>query len=744
MSDPDYYLIKLEKKSSINYEDGKNFIKDKNGNNSNILSNNTVCIKYFNLFGIPLYYLNSKMTIVDFSKDYFKVDVKFPAIVDPNINFYNENDFIQTNQYIDLNRGGGNQSYIRLILYTFNSYPEPNYYEYKLDKIYKNVKQVKITSSIFPNSQKMINNIHNDVINNKLYWKNLDDGDITYYISITPGNYSPNQLKNILEKKFNKIIYYKYSNEFNTSKNSNPIITTPVDCTVYDENGYNKYHIIEVHISDVTDLITFYSFKELIQNNNCHDNQILTIIDHMIEFTMASDIRLNFGINKISNISLVPKEISPFCPDVDILYIYFTPNSHLRISENYFYSYYNLYKCVNDSFIGDNGNITFLAQLETEKAILINFYRKLTVFPFSNNIKELKSINTNTLLNNFMYNYTTGEVNMSDHNLKIGDIIITDQFSDYSYNNELFVYEITKIINYDIFIVKKYKHGQKYKFIYDSIIINFNDITNKESIYWLDQVNADIEICPLDTNQNIFLNNTLSFISVVPKSDNKNIMKVYHPNHQLNEGDIIFISNSMSINQVPEKTINKKHIINKIIDDNYYRIILDKYIPIPLYDNFEITNIISIKYPSKFQLLFNFPDTLGNILNFKNVGHETSITEYKHIINNNDEYQNGIYKSLKKINMTGYNYFYLCCPELAHIKNTSPVKDVFSIMQWTENPGNIVFNSFVPTTKIFDIPISTLSILHFSIYHPDGKLVNFNGLDHSFTIEIIELYDQQD
>ena len=67
---------------------------------------------------------------------------------------------------------------------------------------------------------------------------------------------------------------------------------------------------------------------------------------------------------------------------------------------------------------------------------------------------------------------------------------------------------------------------------------------------------------------------------------------------------------------------------------------------------------------------------------------------------------------------------------------------MFAIIKWSENPGNVVFDSFVHTNKVFDSPLPSLSSLHIDIYHPDGRLVEFNGLDHSFVLEITELLFQ--
>ena len=92
--------------------------------------------------------------------------------------------------------------------------------------------------------------------------------------------------------------------------------------------------------------------------------------------------------------------------------------------------------------------------------------------------------------------------------------------------------------------------------------------------------------------------------------------------------------------------------------------------------------------------------------------------------------------------MTGDNYFYICCPQLAHVENTAPVKHVFAIIRWSGNPGEIMIDSYVPTNKIFTSPLASLTELHISCRHPDGQLVNFNGLDHQFVIELTEIFSQ--
>ena len=701
--DPNSYLIRLEKKSSINYMDGVNQLSP------GTICTNTVYIQYYNLFGIPLHYLNmvsnkkyTYLTIVETSKNTFIIDSKYPAIVDPNINFYHYSDLqnhdLDQNQFIGSDSGGGDKIIARRISSTIQGYPDPNNYAYQLNRIYKNIIQIRLVGSIFPNSQKIINDNPDDIVNNKLYWRNLIDGDHIYQLSIVPGNYDTKELAKAIENSFNKTLRYQYSQEFNAGIHQSIIeSSTPNDTNLYDENGYYKYHIVEVDISEETDEVTFSSYNEIIQSDT-GENNILSIPDYFVEFT-----------------------ITDFVPGpAESLFIYFTPNSHSQINDVFPYMYYNLYRHIGIINIPTN---TILTELETDIAILVNFNIIKKNGSMVESFNEIHSINTTTILENFTYNHLTMEVLKYDHDLKQGDLIITDQFIDPQAIGSVFVYEITVIINNDKFIVKKYNHGEKYKFIYDNMIIN---VESPSPYQYLDE--------------NIFIND------INPRPENKLSLIVKHPNHGLSQGNIITISNAPSINQVPESLINSNHIINSVIDDNHYSIkFKNHYIPI-FTDKIPKPSIITIKYPDLFQMFFNYNDTLGEKLSFRDVGLESSITQYNHKIKNTEPYINDCFNETyylpKKLNLTGDNYFYIVSPELVSIDNTKPVQNVFSIIRWSENPGSVVFDSYVPTIKIFNPPLVFINKLHFSLVHPNGKLVNFNGLDHSFVLEIVELHNQ--
>ena len=51
-------------------------------------------------------------------------------------------------------------------------------------------------------------------------------------------------------------------------------------------------------------------------------------------------------------------------------------------------------------------------------------------------------------------------------------------------------------------------------------------------------------------------------------------------------------------------------------------------------------------------------------------------------------------------------------------------------------------NQFIQLGSTFQEPLSSLSTITFSFYSPDNNLYDFNNVEHSFTIEIVEQLDE--
>jgi hypothetical protein len=153
--------------------------------------------------------------------------------------------------------------------------------------------------------------------------------------------------------------------------------------------------------------------------------------------------------------------------------------------------------------------------------------------------------------------------------------------------------------------------------------------------------------------------------------------------------------------------------------------------------------------PNNFRLLFNYSDTIGSLLGFPNVGETYSVTKFDNTITNKDPYEPDISPAMNidtttpgnSMILCGYNYILMTCEELPVIDTIGKIKKAFAKIIFTGIPGKMCFNSFIATPKIFYEPINQLSQLTIAFYSPEGELYDFNGLEHSFTIEITTLDD---
>lgn len=165
---------------------------------------------------------------------------------------------------------------------------------------------------------------------------------------------------------------------------------------------------------------------------------------------------------------------------------------------------------------------------------------------------------------------------------------------------------------------------------------------------------------------------------------------------------------------------------------------------------------------NKFRLLFNYDDTFGKMLGFKNVGKDTSITQYNYEITNKMPYspilgltlENDDINTGNSIDLSGHNYLLIVCKEFPVMDNVLNVNKnqafakillygVGGYVQGTDYGnymgGNFIYNSFVKMKKYYYTPIHEISRLTFEFYSPTGELYDFNGIDHSFTIKITTL-----
>ena len=230
-------------------------------------------------------------------------------------------------------------------------------------------------------------------------------------------------------------------------------------------------------------------------------------------------------------------------------------------------------------------------------------------------------------------------------------------------------------------------------------------------------------------------------------------LTIYHPGNLVEVQDTIIISGAAKIGTIIDASyININQTVYQINTTNQtYIVLLAPLNQITNATTIDLTGnggpSIVIQTKAKVSFLFNYSDTIGNILGFKNVGQSNAITPFNTKISNFDPYiqstklnQVGIIDNTTTIlNLSGNNlYILMYLNDFECIVNQSGQSNSFAKILLSGSPGDILFNTFVNYPSEFDFPISVLNQLSISFTYPNGSLVDFRNIDHSFTLRIIE------
>ena len=96
-------------------------------------------------------------------------------------------------------------------------------------------------------------------------------------------------------------------------------------------------------------------------------------------------------------------------------------------------------------------------------------------------------------------------------------------------------------------------------------------------------------------------------------------------------------------------------------------------------------------------------------------------------------------------NLNPNNYLFMVIPTLDNIilAENSKVKGAFGKVLLPGESNKTLFNSFVSANKVFSENLfNNLTELEIAFITNDGFLFDFNGSDHSFSIEITEIIDK--
>ena len=218
------------------------FIKLRNKYNNinvNYMPINTIIyVEYLHNYGISNKYINANFPI---GVNNYSDSHAITNVIDNNIFEIT----LKKNSYSS-GIGGGNNLIVGHIINTHIGYENPNDYVIELNRTYNNVINIDIISMELP----YVNSNVKEGINNKLSWRNLEDGIVIYNIYLEEGYYN---ISSLLEKLIQKM-------------NSVPRLSSLVD---------TSFHEFDIKYNESNNEITFSLYTTVPLPNSLYIDKIL-------------------------------------------------------------------------------------------------------------------------------------------------------------------------------------------------------------------------------------------------------------------------------------------------------------------------------------------------------------------------------------------------------------------------------------------------------------------------------------
>ena len=236
-------------------------------------------------------------------------------------------------------------------------------------------------------------------------------------------------------------------------------------------------------------------------------------------------------------------------------------------------------------------------------------------------------------------------------------------------------------------------------------------------------------------------------------------IKIYQPTNNVLVGDTVTIKDSLNYGIIPASYINQTHIITRAALNDYDILLYNVNVDLSL-NLITGGDAIKIYTQNNFRIRFDYSDTFGNELGFRDVGESTSITPYNYVITNDVIYDGedpsivlqsvaassttnlSTYDVTKVsirggLSLKGPPYLLILCKELTYPKSVGVIKDYFYKIDLCGKLDTYVYNSFVDSALFYNTPIVRVNTLSIDILAPDGSYYDFNGINHSFVLEIV-------
>lgn len=655
-------------------------------------------------------------------------------------------------------------------------YPNANSFRIRLNRAFLNIKSIKLLSSEFPNADQPVKRTPSSLRNNKIVWLNEEDLDFSltppfpeYSAEVTPGNYTSKSLIKEMTKKMN-CIKRSTASGVNTGKNHFFDISIDLDSD-----------IVEIHQLDLTNLITnpistsidsqTVTVQQLNHTFSIGDKAYLTGVRGFvggISPTIFNDFHtVTATTSNIGNGSYGPIVISELNNIID-----FTEGSTTRIA-------------VVGKTIFDNPQA-----LASNIAAALNDSGDFTyTVDFGVTSSDRFTINANTT---FELNWLTG----TNRGISIGETLgyntAADDTASASYTadsnvpNSTWQFELK--VN-SVFTDNGGNNGVRsgsllpFKFLFGSDTATIGPLLG----YPAEDSSSDI-ITPNTTQLTTFANSIVSasIVTGPPRALNLN-----SPSHGLSNGDYIQISDLVTTPTIASTTVFTRSSRVPIFEVTVVDV---DNITIPFPDITAVnpdlgtprwgSSRINVSHTSHGlstgdTIRLYRAETVGGIkkININNIPFTITVVDANtYYISTKNAYsesaENGGGDLLrisannsgstlygfaglqdntsdgtnlnKEINLNGEDYVFLTSSQLSTLGNSNKrVQDIFAKILLSGVPGSRLFDTAVSNPKIFDeVPLNRLEFLDFELKRQDNEFFDLNGLDYSFSLEIIELIDE--
>lgn len=205
-------------------------------------------------------------------------------------------------------------------------------------------------------------------------------------------------------------------------------------------------------------------------------------------------------------------------------------------------------------------------------------------------------------------------------------------------------------------------------------------------------------------------------------------------------GTVLYIPSKFlkSVNSLVNENNHKLFIVCDFLKDYEQLLILNQDIK----PEDKINLSFDIQVPVKFSLMFNYFDTFGSLLGFQNIGEKSAFTNFDYKITNQTNYFNQTTNLNNHINLMPYKYIYCVCDKIQNLKskikfvNDQENTNIFAIFYIYKQKScdNYIYDSFSQNQNSLN-RYNYLNNLTFYFYDPDGNLIDFQNLEHSFILE---------